>query len=350
MRIAETPPGTPTNLLVTAVGRRVYVIEELLRAAGPHDRLFVTDMDPSAPALHVPGSEVLPARSVENLQEWVVRLATRHSLTAVMSLHDYENVRLADAATALAAQGVTFIGPGSETAKLLIDKYAQYTYLRRRLSDGLVPTYPESSWGDPRIDRAGVHGWVIKDRFGSGSSGLAFASSWPEAVQACRENKRTAGMDADMNSAPMESVIQPRVAGHEYNVDVFLDRAGSISGICVKKKMRMRNGETDAAEVLIDPPHNVTRLATQVASLLDATGNLDIDIIESPSGAAFVIDINPRFGGGYAFSARAGYEAAEAIWTIAANQELKAHLGPERQFRGSKYVDVMAWRPGARDA
>ena len=130
MRIAETPPGTQTNLLVTAVGRRVYVIEELVRAAGPHDRLFVTDMDPLAPALHVPGAHVLPARRDETVKEWVTRLATRYSLTAVMSLHDYENVRLADAATALRAQGVTFIGPGSETAKLLIDKYAQYLYLR----------------------------------------------------------------------------------------------------------------------------------------------------------------------------------------------------------------------------
>ena len=108
----------------------------------------------------------------------------------------------------------------------------------------------------------------------------------------------------------------------------------------------MRNGETDAAEVLVDPPQRVAALAVEVASHIDVVGNLDIDIIQEPSGAAFVIDLNPRFGGGYAFSARAGYRAAEAVWRLAANEEPGGALAPERHFSGSKYIGVMAVQPG----
>ena len=296
LRIEETPPAGETNLLVTAVGRRVYVIEELVRAAGLRNRLFVTDVDPFAPALYVPGAHVLPpARSGEPLKDWVARLSTTYSLSAVMSLHDYENVQLADAASALADHGVTFIGPAGETARLLIDKFAQYVYLRDRVSSGLVPTYTESSWDDPPVESTAQQGWVVKDRFGSGSSGLAFAPTWDEAVRACRDNRRTAGMNAVMESAPMESVIQPLVAGQEYNVDVFLGRASAVSGLCVKKKIRMRNGETDAAEVLLDPPHGVAALATEIASHLEMVGNLDIDIIEEPSGGCFRHRPQPSF-------------------------------------------------------
>ena len=109
----------------------------------------------------------------------------------------------------------------------------------------------------------------------------------------------------------------------------------------------MRNGETDAAEVLLDPPHGVAALATEIASHLEMVGNLDIDIIEEPSGAAFVIDLNPRFGGGYAFSALAGYRAAEAVWGLAANEDPWRALAPERHFSGSKYIGVMPVQPGA---
>ena len=92
-----------------------------------------------------------------------------------------------------------------------------------------LPTYTKSSWFDPPVEITAPLGWLVKDAFWSSSSGLAFDRTWDEAVRAfattadCRHER-------GHGAAPMESVIQPLVAGQEYNVDVFLDLAGARVG------------------------------------------------------------------------------------------------------------------------
>ncbi len=77
-----------------------------------------------------------------------------------------------------------------------------------------------------------------------------------------------------------------------------------LSGVLARRKVRMRAGETDKA-VTVDPAP-CTRIAERIAEASDLTGLIDVDVFVDDFGGASVIDINPRFGGGYPFVHLAG--------------------------------------------
>ena len=79
----------------------------------------------------------------------------------------------------------------------------------------------------------------------------------------------------------------------------------------LKQKLAMRAGETDKA-VTMDLPE-VREMGRKIGSELGHIGNLDVDIMQRADGAYCVLELNPRFGGGYPFSYEAGVNMPNAI-------------------------------------
>lgn len=71
----------------------------------------------------------------------------------------------------------------------------------------------------------------------------------------------------------------------------------------VRRKLGMHSGETDKA-VTVDPT-DFNATAELLAATLQAQGLIDTDVFMTENGP-LVIDINPRFGGGYPFAHVAG--------------------------------------------
>ena len=65
----------------------------------------------------------------------------------------------------------------------------------------------------------------------------------------------------------------------------------------------MRAGETDKAITLID--NRFEQLGRIISKNLKHIGNLDCDVFEF-NNELYVLELNPRFGGGYPFSHQAG--------------------------------------------
>ena len=75
----------------------------------------------------------------------------------------------------------------------------------------------------------------------------------------------------------------------------------------------MRAGETDKS-VLRDKP-DLEELGYRVGKALGHIGNVDCDVFEK-DGKYYLLELNPRFGGGYPFSQMSGanYPAAILAW------------------------------------
>ena len=67
----------------------------------------------------------------------------------------------------------------------------------------------------------------------------------------------------------------------------------------------MRGGETDIAEVVSN--EMILKESRKISILLKHKGNVDCDILVDSKGL-YVIDVNPRFGGGYMFSLASGMD------------------------------------------
>ena len=89
------------------------------------------------------------------------------------------------------------------------------------------------------------------------------------------------------------------------------DLEGNHVAVSVKRKLAMRAGETDKA-ITVDLPE-VREMGAIIGRNLRHIGNLDVDIMQRANGDYCVLELNPRFGGGYPFSYEAGVNMPKAI-------------------------------------
>ena len=105
-------------------------------------------------------------------------------------------------------------------------------------------------------------------------------------------------------------VIQEFIQGVEYGVDIVNDLKSNHVSVVIKEKLGMRAGETDRAKVVKE--EGLFSLGKCIGENLKHIGNLDCDILKQGEDY-YILDLNPRFGGGYPFSHAAGINVPKAI-------------------------------------
>ena len=89
-------------------------------------------------------------------------------------------------------------------------------------------------------------------------------------------------------------------------LDVLNDLNGNYVTTIAKKKLAMRAGETDVAQIVSNDCFLST--AGKLSKTLKHVANLDVDCFVDNSGHVFVLELNCRFGGQYPFSHNAGVD------------------------------------------
>ncbi|HHX65024.1 MAG TPA: ATP-grasp domain-containing protein, partial [Chloroflexi bacterium] len=105
-------------------------------------------------------------------------------------------------------------------------------------------------------------------------------------------------------------IIQQCLSGDEYGLDVVNDLDGNHVCTFVKRKLAMRGGETDRAITVRH--HALEALGERLGRALGHIGNLDCDVFMH-GDQPVVLELNPRFGGGYPFSHIAGANLPAAL-------------------------------------
>lgn len=153
----------------------------------------------------------------------------------------------------------------------------------------------------------------MKPRWGSGSIGLESIADMEELDiyynLLMKKIKKTILATASVGDEYI--MIQEKLTGSEFGLDIMNDLNGNNVGVSVKQKLAMRAGETDKA-VTVDLPE-VREMGRKIGEALGHIGNLDVDIMQRADGAYCVLELNPRFGGGFPFSYEAGVNMPKAI-------------------------------------
>jgi carbamoyl-phosphate synthase large subunit len=121
--------------------------------------------------------------------------------------------------------------------------------------------------------------------------------------------------------------FQEYIKGSELHFDILNDFQGNFLDACIKKKISMRAGETDAA-MIVDKKKYIN-LAKYISSKTKHIGNLDCDAIEDKKKNIYFFDFNLRFGGGYAFTHLAGYNYLKSLILLMKGKRIK--LNPKKQ-------------------
>ena len=296
------------NVLLTCAGRRNYLVKAFQEALQGTGNVLAADAHAEAPALQEAdhGFALPPVHHPEYAEE-LLQLCQAQKIGLLIPLNDLELPQLARLRERLQASGTCAVISSPRAIETCGDKFATYQFLR--VQGILTPrTFLSLEEVQQKIEQGNLS-WpiIVKPRWGSGSIGIEVA----EDAEELRLAYRFAGLAvkksclAQVSSANPEQclLLQERVAGEEYGLDIINDLNGRYVTTLCKRKLSMRAGETDRAITVHDA--RLEALGKQLGETLSHVGNLDCDVIVGKHGPV-VLEMNPRFGGSYPFAHQAG--------------------------------------------
>lgn len=305
------------KVVIASAAHRAHYVEWFTRALqseGIRGEIIAFEFRDSAPTLTLADrGVVVPAYNSPEYRKEVLSWVRRESPDLFISLNDYELQVLAGGlAEELRKNGCAVAALDAGAQNIVLDKLLMASMLRER---GL-PTPATWLGSESEMAQAANSGgrFIVKHRFGSGSKGLRSATG--ETLQEMVAESAKSARDAGGRTTALGEdavIIQDLLPGTEFGVDgVFsLDGTGHLNGALARRKDRMRSGDTDVATTV--QANRFTQALVELGDLLKPLGPIDVDFKEDTEGSPQIIDINPRFGGGYPFCHLAGADVPAYI-------------------------------------
>lgn len=302
------------NILFTCAGRRTYLLKYFKEQLGDDGKIIGADMQMTAPALSAADVRVIvPAVYDERYVDVLIKICKEHHVDVLISLNDLELPILAKNKAQFISIGVTPVVSDADVIDICFDKLRTSEYVT---SLGLNTP---KTFANLEAALAALHAGelkfpvVVKPRWGSASIDIEFVDNEEDLciVYELIKRKVIKGILGEISQHDRDYImIQERITGKEYGLDVINDLEGRHVSVVVKEKLAMRAGETDKA-MTVDSP-DLRYIGEVIGTGLGHIGNMDCDIMEM-DGKYYVLELNPRFGGGFPFSYEAGVNLPKAI-------------------------------------
>lgn len=330
------------NILFTCAGRRTYLLKYFKGNMLPEDKVIATDMQLTAPALQVADVKLqVPAVYANDYIDRTLTICKEQKIDALISLNDLELPILAEQKKKFEEIGVKVIVSDPKVIDIAFDKYKTAQWV-----ESLGLKAPKTFVRLEEAKAALASGDIcfplfLKPRWGSGSIGLETVEDMEELdiVYGLLFKKIKKTILATASVGDEYIMIQEKLTGNEYGLDIMNDLEGNNVAVSVKQKLAMRAGETDKA-ITVDLPE-VREMGATIGRNLKHIGNLDVDIMQRANGDYCVLELNPRFGGGFPFSYEAGVNLPKALLMWLRGEKVDASmLQPEygRMFSKNDYL------------
>lgn len=302
------------NILITSSGRRTYLVEYLRKALGGSGEIHAANSVYSI-ALQMADKFVCTPKIYEDQYiDFLLKYSLENNISAIISLFDIDLPVLARFKNVFAGNGIQVVVSDYEVVQVCNDKSKTFKFLTEH--GFFVPmTFVDLLEVKEAITSGKIaFPLIIKPRWGMGSIGIYEAENDLELdvffAKVQKDIQRTYLKYESLEDLEHSVLIQEKIDGQEYGIDVLNDLKGNFAAVVPKKKLAMRSGETDSAEVVAND--GLVRLGKDLSAKLRHCGNLDVDCFEK-NGNFYVLEMNCRFGGQYPFSHLAGANFPKAI-------------------------------------
>lgn len=335
------------NILFTSAGRRNYLIKYFKQALAGSGQVYAADMSETAPALadaDVPLK--VPNIYSTNYVDKLAAIVRDNDIKAIICLNDLELPVLCEARPTLELLGARLLVPSRRVIDITLDKWKTFGYLHKL--DILVPeTFIDFEEAIAAL-KAGTVSFpmVVKPRWGSASIHVDICESLEElelayALQSLHLKKSILGTISQTDPG-RAIIIQEGLVGSEFGMDIVNDLDQKYVATYARKKLAMRAGETDKAVSIVDARFD--RIGRAIGEALGHIGNMDCDLFEV-DGRLYVLELNPRFGGGYPFSHEAGANvAAMYVGWLRGERDISEYDNYRAGLRFAKYEQIAIMR------
>jgi len=297
------------NVLLTCAGRRTSLLKAFQEAVRPwNSRVFAGDRDPLAPALYWADQAVhLPEVIGPDYVPRLLDLVQKHNLGLIVPTIDTELPILAEAAPALEAHQCRVLISTPAFVELAADKWAT------------VQTYAAHGFRTPPS-------WIPTDGAEAALPERLFVK--PRTGSAARDTYRVHRDHlAHVLALVQAPIIQQEIQAPEITIDALLNFDGELIHYVPRRRIRTQAGESIQSVTLADEtlrPWLVEVLA--LAATLGARGPLTLQAFLTEDGP-MLLEINPRFGGGYPLTLAAGGHYPAWILRMLHGQTIAPCLG-----------------------
>jgi carbamoyl-phosphate synthase large subunit len=327
------------NVMLTCAGRRNYLVQFFREALGNGGKVFAGDATLEAPALQeADESFLLPRINHSDYFDKLLDICQQKQVRLIIPLNDLELPYLAKQRDRFLKIGTIPVVSSPEVIDICFDKFATFQFLQN-LGISAPKTYLSLEEAREAIAQGEItFPLVVKPRWGSASIGIEYPEDDEELELAYRFVKKLLGRSflAEVSSSDPERciLIQERLTGQEHGLDIINNLDGAYITTFIKRKLTMRGGETDRAVTVENA--EIKQLGEKIGQKLGHIGNLDCDVMVGQKGFS-VLELNPRFGGGYPFSQMAGANIPAALIAWAnGDQPHESWLRVEGNIKSSK--------------
>ena len=292
-----------SNLLLSCAGRRVELLriwERALRTLGIDADVIATDAQPFAPAFALAARQaIVPRAARPEFIPQMLRICAENDVRWVIPTIDTELPFLAEHRAEFEETGTHVMVSSPETIAIAADKRRTHAWFVERG----FPTFAQCSPAEALANPDWAFPCFAKPAGGSRSVGAARIES--------REDLRVRIASGLHDNDVVESLGN----GVEVTADAYIS---PVTGKCLcvvpRRRLEVRDGEVSKAKTIAAP--EIVDVVRRVAeSLPGALGTICVQLFWNPeTHAVQLMEINPRFGGGYPLSDAAG--AHFALWYL----------------------------------
>ncbi len=296
------------NILLTSAGRRTYLVNYFKEALKGIGLLHASNSVMTQTLYQADKFVVTPQIYDENYIDFLIDYSKKENISAIISLFDIDLPILSKNKGKFIAEGINVVVSDIDIINICNDKWKTYNYL---LNLGL--NQPKSFISLETTLNALNHNeilfpLILKPRWGMGSIGIYEVDNKEELDFFYRKLKKDI-FNTYLHYESSEDtesciIIQEKIKGQEYGLDLFNDLKGEYVSVIPKEKIAMRAGETDIAKIDYNP--QLVEIGKTIAKSLKHIANLDVDCFILPNNTVYILEMNCRFGGQYPFSHVAG--------------------------------------------
>ncbi len=313
------------NILITAIGSFAAeaAITSLLKKPGIEVvgcDMYPANWNTNTTLVHH-FYQIPPAREETAFLQALLDICQRQYIDIIFPLTDPEVDVLSVHREVFAREGVQIaLSPAPDVA-VCRDKWLLFKKFQQDSSVQVIPTvelheYPISTAQFPL---------VLKPRRGRSSEGLRIVNTLDELVLWQRTLQ--------------DFIVQPFLPGYIHVVDVVRQADGtSIVALARKELIRTKNGAGMSVETVNHP--TLLQAARHIANELHICGCINIEFIYH-NHRFYLMDINPRFSAGIAFSIQAGYDVVSNHLNCFTNTPIEAQPRFQSLTMARRLVEVI---------
>jgi len=296
------------NILISTCGRDSQKIYFFKEALGDKGKVFASNSKMTSTLLKADGYVLTPLIHDNSYIDFLITYCQKNNIEAVFSFYEMDMIVLAKNKERFQKHGIAVVVSDESKIQLCHDKWKCYQFLS---SIGLKQP---KTYIDVNLLKQDTQSGLIsfplifKPRWGSASFGLYQVDSFDE-IDIIRQYIIHKILNSNFKHESEQDkdfcvLMQEKLYGQEYGLDVFNDLQGNYITTIPKTKTEMRRGITIFSYVHSNKPFEHT--GKTISQNLKHVGNIGVDCFLTESDDVIVIEINPHFVTHYSFSHLAG--------------------------------------------